>query len=415
MLEFDPFLDTQGRDPYPLYRRLRDEAPVHHSPVADVYCVSRYEDVLAVLKDHQTYSSRAMQSVLMSAELGPTGPRQILALLRFLWKTRVSPFRLRQAQSLVASDPPRHDLLRRIVARGFTPRRIAAWEERARAIASEQLRSLADRGRFDVVRDLAIPLPTTLIAELLGVEAERRDDFKRWSDTIISVASGPARENPIEGRVLDHFGDLFAYLKATVDRRRRSPGDDLVSLLVDPRQDGVLDEMDVIQFVVLLLVAGNETTTNLIGNAVRALLDRPDQLARATARPSSIPRLVEEALRFDSPVQVLFREATRDTEIAGTPIPKGAIVSPLLGSANRDERRYPDPDRFDLERDASGHLAFGFGVHFCLGAALARLEARVAFEVLLPELHRFALAGPEPELIDSFVVRGRTSLALEAA
>ncbi|MGH0034720.1 MAG: cytochrome P450 [Myxococcota bacterium] len=414
MLEFDPFRDTQGPDPYPLYRRLRDEAPVHHSPSADVHCVSRHEDVVAVLRDHGAFSSSAMQSVLMSADVGPLGPRSLLMLARFFWKVRTSPFRLQRAGSLVSTDPPRHDTMRRIVARGFTPRRIASWEPRARAVVNEQLRGLGERPRFDVVRELAIPLPTTLIAELLGVEPERRDDFKRWSDAIISVVSGSARHDPVESGLLEGFGDLFGYLRGVVRRRRREPGDDLVSLLVDPRQEGVLDELGIVQFVVLLLVAGNETTTNLIGNAVHALLDRPDALERAVSEPGRIPALVEEALRFDSPIQVLFREATRDVEIAGRRIPKGATVAPLLGSANRDERRYPEPDRFDLERDTSGHVAFGFGVHFCLGAALARLEARVALEALLPELHRFKRAGPAAPLIDSFVVRGRSSLELEA-
>jgi cytochrome P450 len=388
-IEFDPFRDTQGPDPYPVYRRLRDDAPVHHSPDRDVYCVSRHEDVMAVLKDHDSFSSTAMKSVLMSADMGGFGPRALLSLVRFFWKVRTSPFRLRNADNLVSTDPPRHDALRQIVARGFTPRRIASWEPRARAIVSEQLRDLERNTHFDVIRDLAIPLPTRLIAELLGVEPERRDEFKHWSDAVIAVASGSGRDAPLDSALLESIGDLFAYLRQVIARRRRSPGDDLVSVLVEPTREGALDELEVVQFVVLLLVAGNETTTNLIGNVVHALLDRPDVVERVSGDPALVPALVEEGLRFDSPIQVLFRETTRDVEIAGTAIPKGAVVAPLLGSANRDERRYASPEVFDLDRDTAGHVAFGFGVHFCLGAALARLEARVALEALVPELPRF--------------------------
>jgi cytochrome P450 len=247
---------------------------------------------------------------------------------------------------------------------------------------------------------------------MLGIPAERHADFKRWSDNVIHLATGGGKENPFEPGVLESFEELFAYLRQQVRARRRQPADDLISALVDPSQESVLDELDMIQFVVLLLVAGNETTTNLIGNAVHALLDREEALERVAADTALVPALLEETLRFESPIQVVFRTATQDVELAGILIPKGAVVVPLLASANRDERRFPDPDLFDLDRDTRGHVGFGFGVHFCLGASLARLEAGAALEALAPELPRMKRTGAASPLIDSFLVRGRRSIAL---
>ncbi len=325
-VEYEPFSKRWRHDPYPVYRELRERAPVHWAPQAGVYCVSRHEDVAFVLKSPDLFSSEAMRTVLMNANMGP--------------------------------------------------------------------------------------LPLKIIAEMLGVETERREDFRRWSDAIVAVASGAAKDDPVESGHLRCFGELYAYLRTVVRERRRNPSDDLLSALVDPGQDGVLDELDVIQFVVLLLVAGNETTTNLIGNAVHALLAHPDQLDAVCRHPERMPALVEEALRFDPPIQMVFRTVTRDVEMGGARLPRGALVAALLGSANRDERVFEDPDRFDIERDTKAHLAFGHGIHSCLGAALARLEARVALEALVPELPGRSLREREPALIDSFLVRGRTHLTL---
>jgi cytochrome P450 len=329
-------------------------------------------------------------------------------------KTRINPFEVRKRKAMISVDGERHDSLRGIVNRGFTPSRIAAWEPRVRAIVAAQLRKLDAGESFDVIDDLAVPLPMTIIAEMLGVDPGRRADFKRGSNALVSVMSGAARRGSPAVTALEDVSALFLYLRETVRERRRQPGDDLVSVLVDPARDGVLDELDMVQFVVLLLVAGNETTTNLIGNAAAALLAQRDALERAAREPARVPALVEEALRFDAPIQVVFRTVTADTELAGTRIPRGAVVAALLGSANRDERAFADPDRFDPLRDTRGHFAFGFGPHFCLGAALARLEARVALEALVPELVRCKQVGERNERIDSFLVRGRAHLDVVA-
>jgi cytochrome P450 len=345
-------------------------------------------------------------------DLGPPRPRLLLSLLALLLRTRVNPFEMRRRGSLISIDPPRHDALRAIVNRGFVPRRIAVWEPRARTIVADALAGLRPGEPFDVIERLAVPLPMTIIAEMLGVEAERRADFKRWSDAVIAMMSGAARGNPTR-ELFREVGDLFIYLRACAQRRRGEPAGDLISLLVDPAHGGSLDELDVMQFVALLLVAGNETTTNLIANAVHALLCHPHELAQVAAAPERVPALVEEALRYDSPVQLVFRQTTREVEIRGTRIPADTPVVLLLGSANRDERVFPDPDRFDVAREPRGHLAFGFGPHFCMGAALARLEAKVALEALVPVLARCKPVGGKPPMVDSFLVRGRSRLEVE--
>jgi cytochrome P450 len=410
-VEYEPLSPRWREHPHPVYRRLRDHDPVHWAPESGMFCISRHADVSRVLKDPETFSSAAMNSVL--ADLGPIGPRFALALLGFLLRTRVNPFEMQRRGSLISIDPPRHDALRAIVNRGFVPRRIAAWEGRARRIVSDALSELRPGAPFDVIERIAVPVPVTIIAEMLGVEPERRSDFKRWSDAIIAVASGPARGNPAASGLLREFSDLYVYLRDCVRERSRAPADDLVSLLVDPSRKDALDELDVIQFVVLLLVAGNETTTNLIGNAVHALLEHEDPLRCVAEDPRLVSAVVEETLRYDSPIQLAFRQATREIELHGTSIPKDAVLALLLGSANRDERVFEDPDRFDIARDTRGHLAFGLGPHFCMGAALARLEARVALEALTPLLPHCKRVGPTPPWVESFLVRGRVRLEIE--
>ncbi len=411
-LDFNPMKDIACDDPFPVYRRLRDEAPVHWSAEAEMFCVSRYSDVLRVLKEDDLFSSSGTQTVFLRNVEVPINPGYALKLLRFLLKTRINPFRIAKAGNLMTMDRPRHDVLRKIVGRGFTPRRIEEWEPRIRELVDERIADLLNGERFDVVRDLATPIPTTIIAEMLGIEANRRDDFKRWSRSIIANASGLADIR--DSDVMQHLTEMFLYLQRIIRVRRNQPQDDLISVLVDPSQDGVLDELDVVQFVVLLLVAGNETTTNLIGNAVDALLDRPDQIDLLLREPGRIDNLVEEAVRFDGPLQFLFRAATHDTKLANVKIPKGSIVAAMISSANRDERRFEDPDRFDITRDTGGHLGFGFGIHFCLGAALARLESRVALGALLPELRGFVRVEKKAEQLETFLLRGRARLELEA-
>jgi cytochrome P450 len=414
-VRYEPFSPEWRADPYPVYRELRDREPVHFAPESGCWCVSRYDDVLFALKNPELFSSSAMFTVLLNG--GQTGNPPlnwdlVRFIVRYALRVRLNPFAFPNIRNLIAADPPAHGPMRNIVNRGFTPGRVRAWEPRIRAVVDECLAAIDTGAPFDLVRDLAMPLPVTIIAAMIGVEPDRVEDFKHWSDTLLLGTTGERRGNRFHPETVKAILELNVYLRDVIRARRRRPSDDLVSALVTAEGEGTsLSTLEIILFLELLLIAGNETTTNLISNAVCALLAHPDQLARVAADPARIPAALEEALRYDPPIQLLFRTATRDVELAGTRIPAGAIVTLLLGSANRDERRFPEPDRFDVDRNPRGHLSFGFGLHFCLGASLARLEATAALAGVVPHLAGLEAAG-DREMFDSFLVRGPSRLEL---
>lgn len=414
-LDYDPADTTHRTDPFPMYRTLRDEAPVHWAPKSQAWCVSRYEDVHEILRTPSRFAS--------GSGGGPPGlmnPEELgrVDRLRLAWKAvrtfGVGALRAprRRSPVLIGENGEAHARRRDGVNRGFTKRRVQVWEKRAAEVVAQCMDQIRDKERFDLVQDLNIPLPVTIISEVLGIESERHEDFKRWSDQLIVASTGSARFNVLDNPIFDVIKEMRRYITPIARQRKKHPEDDLISTIVQGRPGEAISEDEVFLFVLLLLVAGNETTTNLIGNAVHALLDHPEQLAAAVADPELVPAVVEEALRFDGPVQSLNREVVLDTEIAGTRIPKGSVVTVMLGSGNRDERRFPDPDTFDLDRDTRGHLGLGFGVHFCLGASLARLEAKAALEALIPELPRLERVSGERTYLDSQVVRGVEKLEL---
>jgi cytochrome P450 len=386
---FDPAV---REDPYPFYAELRARAPVAQVDPLGAWLVTGYDEVVEVLRDPGTYSSKAMRGAIMQGretDAEDEGPPPMV----------------------ITTDPPKHDRLRSLVNRGFTPRRIGRIEPRAREIAADLCAGIDSGGACDLVRDLAIPLPVRVIAEILGVEPERFDDFKRWSQAVVAVFGRASTE---EQRAdadasIDQLGE---YIEGMMEQRRVEPRDDLISVLIEKEEQEALTTDEVIGFAILLLIAGNETTTNLIGNAAVALQDHPDQLALVRSDPSLIPNLVEEALRYSSPVQMLFRQALRETELGGVVLPAGAIVLPCYAAANRDPARFPDPDRFDVKRNTQGHLAFGLGIHYCLGAGLARLEGRIALEALIPRLDGLRRREPRVRWTDSPFLRGPMELPL---
>lgn len=399
--DYSPLSPEVRANPYPYYAALRRESPVHQLlPGAPLFALSRYNDVVFALHHPEVFSSTALQVLAQGGgiSLGPNSGA-------------LAGHRALESAMMIATDPPDHARLRRLVNRGFTPRRIAALEPRLRELAAGFVEQVAGAGRMDLVSDVAIPFPVTVIAELLGVEPDRREQFKRWSDAIVIGLSGVSSEFGRDDivRVADEMTD---YIEQIVAERRENPRDDLVSVLVDAEQGEALTAGEVLSFVILLLIAGNETTTNLIGNTMKALLNHPDQMADVERDTSLIPAVLEETLRFDSPIQGLPRKAMRDVEMERGTIPKDAFVMVLFASANHDEHQFLEPERFDMRRDPRGHVAFGHGIHFCLGASLARLEARVAFETLFSRCQGFRLDGDEIPMIDSMLLRGPRSLPL---
>jgi cytochrome P450 len=400
LTDFDPFAPEVLADPYPHYARLRDEAPVCWIPDLGMWMVTRYDDVAAVLHDPLTFSSAEGMGALMT---GRVGRNRVDARAFF-------GLDIREMRVLIATDPPDHTRLRRLLSRAFTPRAITDLEPHLRDVCEtlvDELLAATARGEGDLVEHLAMPFPVIVIAELLGIPPERRDDFKRWSDALVGALSGSW--DPIEAQ--ETVAEMFMYLAEVVEHRRQAPGDDLVSRLVGgvaPDDPDALTFVEITLFAILLLVAGNETTTNLIGNGAAAFAAEPEQAALLRRRPDLLPAAIEEILRWDAPVQGLFRSTTRPVTLAGVELPAGSMVLASFAAANRDSRHFPDADRFDIERRPGDHLAFGHGIHYCLGASLARLEARLVGETLLA---RDARLQPMPGAcrVDSMLLRGFTT------
>jgi cytochrome P450 len=310
---------------------------------------------------------------------------------------------------MITQDPPTHSRLRKLVNRGFTPRAIEQYAPRIQTIIDELLDAVLDKGAFDLVEDYAIPLPVTVIAEILGVEPERRDDFKRWSDDVVHFIGGVAHGSDRE-QLRRSWDEFRAYFLEIMDARRRQPRDDIVSILVRAHQDeDMLSEMEFLNFCQLLLVAGNETTTNLIANGALAFVKHADEWRKLQEQPDLARRAVEEMLRYDSPVQLVYRTTTREVEIRGTTVPANSKVAMLWGSANHDAEVFLEAEQFDITRHPNPHVSFGSGIHYCLGSSLARLEVKLTLETFvrrLPQLHQ----DPDGiyERVDNPLLRGFT-------
>jgi cytochrome P450 len=391
LLRYDPFDPEVIADPYPHYARLRDEAPCYHNEQRGIWVLSRYDDVSAALRNTRVFSSN--QGV---------------------------GYEKRPVPMMIAYDPPQHTRLRRIVSSQFTPRQIAQLRPRVEQIAASLLDPLLGAGTVDWVDQVALPLPVSVIAELMGVPPERRADFKRWSSATVEAMGGAVDLDPQERMRLEGVIVEFAqYFMGVIEERRAAGGadgkaDDLISLLLRANRDDEerLQAHEIVSFCVLLLVAGNETTTSLMGNGALALLEDPAQWKEVREDPQLVPALIEEALRYDSPIQGFFRNTLSETQVAGRTIPADSKVMVLYGSANRDPRQFEDPDVFRVRRHPEDHLAFGAGPHVCLGAQLARLEAEVLVRCFLERARGLRREG-DPVRTRNPLLRGLARLPVQ--
>lgn len=377
---------------------------MHRDPHTGIFLVSTYALVQRAARDWETFSNRF--GAVMMAGAGPPPP-EVLEVVKEAYPP---------VDTMLTADPPAHHRFRKLVNKAFLPRRVDALEPHAEAIAHRLVDGFVAEGRVELVGRFAQPLPLTLIAEQLGVPREELPTFRRFTDGFVAQLGGMAdAQGQLEAaRLIVEFQRYFA---ARLEERRRDPQDDILSDLVHARVEGErpLDVPEMLSILQQILVAGNETTASAIAEGVRLLIEHPETRALVRREPERIPDLVEEVLRLATPTANMWRIASRDTELGGVAIPEGAILLLRYGSANRDEAVFPDPDRFDLRRPNAGeHLAFGSGVHFCLGARLARMEMRVAFRALLARLDDWALdpAAPPPRPRPNVLLRGLGALPL---
>jgi cytochrome P450 len=397
----DPFDPAFKANPYPAYAELRSTAPIHRITLLDgrsVWLVTRYEDVLAIFKDERFVKD--WRKVLT--------PEQLAQI------PRMPPVMEPLSKNMLETDPPDHERLRALVSKAFTPRLIARMRPRIQAIADSLLDAVEDKGGMDLIDDYAFPLPITVIAELLGVPSEDRKKFRVWTDAAVS---GDGTAEYLETVLVPHMQAFSNYLLEMFEEKRENPKDDLISALVRAEEAGErLSEGELLGMVFLLLVAGHETTVNLIGNGTLALLQHPDQLEKLRNDPSLIKSAIEELLRYDGPLETSpERFAREDVAIGETVIPKGEMVRVVIAAADRDPERFPDPDALDITRTDNRHLAFGKGIHHCLGAPLARMEGQIAIDALLRRMPGLRLQGP-PESMSwrpGIVMRGLQGLPVK--
>jgi hypothetical protein len=383
---YDPYAYEMHEDPYPTYARLRAEAPLYRHSDQGFWAISRHADVVETFRDSVEFSS-AHGVTLDPAASGPHAHKTM---------------------SFLAMDPPRHGRMRALVSRGFTPRRVQDLEPRIREIARMHLAAAIDKDEFDFIGDFAGKLPMDVISELVGVPAEDRDEIRQLADLLVHRDEG-VQDVPPAG--FQAALDLFAYYSDMIDERRRARTDDLTSALLDAELDGErLEDDEIVAFLFLMVVAGNETTTKLLGNAWYWAWRFPDERMKPFTDTAYVSAWIEETLRYDTSTQMLARTTTNDIVLHGERIPAGERVLLLIGSANRDERVFPAPAQYDLDRDTGDMVSFGFGRHFCLGASLARLEARVALSELVDHVATYEVDSERMKRFHSVNVRGFASL-----
>ena len=385
-MEFSPYAYEFHEDPYPIYKWLREEAPAYRNDSDDFWALSRHADVLAGFKNSKDLSNSHGVSPDPSA-------RGEMARL---------------GTSFLGMDPPEHTAFRGLVSKTFTPRRVAEMEPRIRALTVQYLDELEDLQRFDMIDDFAGKLPMDVISEMLGVPRGDRAELRRNADLLVH-REPEMKDVPPEGLVA--FKVLHDYFKGHLEHLRRNPGNDLLSSLISlAAENEILSDDQLLSFCNLFIVAGNETTTKLLGNSVYWLWKNPVERAKVATDPTRIPAWVEETLRYDNSTQLLMRLVVSNLDVAGTRIPAGDYVALLVGSANRDPAVFENPDIFNIDRDTSAMLAFGKGTHFCLGAALARLEGRIALEEFSKRFSDYEIDESGSQRVHSVNVRGFAKL-----
>jgi hypothetical protein len=386
-------------NPYPLYRRLREEDPVHWDPYLHAWVVTRYADVITVL--HRYRAGRTPE------------PERLTAL----GMGELTPIAALMVRQMLFLDPPEHGRVRRLASVAFTPRRVARLREHIRQIAEGLVAELDGRDSFDVMSALANPLPAIVTAEMLGVPTTDHELLKGWSQDFAEML-GNFQHNPGRARkTLRSVEEMVAYFQAAVSREASNPTEGLINALATAEVDGDrLTEEEIVANVIVTMVGGQETTTNLIGNGLLTLLRQPDQLQRLLSDPELMPSAVEELLRYESPSQHTARLAPAEAVLDGKEIPEGAAVIAVMGAGNRDPERFADPDRLQVDREDNRHLAFGWAGHFCFGAPLARIEGQIAFETLLARFPRLSLMqGEEIRWRPNLGLRGLTELPVRAS
>ena len=395
LLQSPQFLE----DPYPVYAMFRKTNPVFRAPIPGhtgpgAFLLTRYAEIQHVLRDGRFSADRRRATLI--EENADRIPAALIGEEGGL-------------RSMLIMDPPDHTRVRGLVSKAFTPRRVAELRPRIEEIVDELLDDAARGGELEVIGDFAAPLPAIVIAELLGVPAEDHRTFKQWSSELIALA--PLADPSRLGEVQQKLDRILDYLRGIIAERRAAPRDDLISAMIAAQEErDALSDAELLATSNLLLIAGHETTTNLIGNGLLALLRHQGELARLRAHPELVRSAVEELLRFDSPVQATGRVATEDVELGGQRVGKGALLVTVIGAANRDPEVFPDPDRLDVGREDNRHLSFGFGTHFCLGAPLARLEGEIAFRALLARFPKLALETEHVQYRPNPFLRGLVSL-----
>ena len=403
---FDPFDHAIQQCPHPHYAAMREERPVFRVPGTDLHLVTRHDLVVPILRDVETYSNR----------FGGTSERAVDELAQRLAEVQAGGWPL--VSTMLTEDPPAHTRYRGLVNAAFSPRRIAALEPVVRAIAEELVDRFPSEGTVRFVTDFAVPLPVRVIAHILDVPDDRLDDFKRWSDDS-TIGIGARISDDERVRAQRGVVEFQHYFAGQLEQRRAEPRDDVLSVLAHAGSDGEgggpLDMAEMLSIVQQLLVAGNETTTKMLTEAVRLLIEHPEEWQRLREDPARAAAVTEEVLRLSTPTQGMFRVVTRDVELAGVQIPAGARVVIMYAAANRDPAVFADPDAFDPDRaNRREHLAFGKGIHFCVGAPLARLEATVALAVLAQRISTWAFAeGNTFEYDPSFLLRGLRRLDVD--